>query len=241
MRYFEDFQVGERIELGSVTVTEEEIIAFARQFDPQPFHISPEQAKHSYYGGLIASGWHTVSLLMRLMVDALINDTISFGNFANTATVANTETITGGSGNDTVTLATALTAGMAVDLGAGANKLTLANGGNTGCVGCHAVSRDGKKVAATFWHADGTGGMVDGSNGQNFLITPESLPGSKHLWNFATFNADENTRRQRLAMHPVGRFGRPEDIAGLAVFLASDEASWITGAAFPVDGGYTAQ
>ena len=48
MRYFEDFQVGERIELGSVTVTEEEIIAFAKQYDPQPFHISPEQAKHSY-------------------------------------------------------------------------------------------------------------------------------------------------------------------------------------------------
>ena len=80
MRYFEDFQVGERIELGSVTVTEEEIIAFASQYDPQPFHISPEQAKHSYYGGLIASGWHTVSLLMRLMVDALINDTISLGS-----------------------------------------------------------------------------------------------------------------------------------------------------------------
>lgn len=80
MRYFEDFQVGERIELGSVTVTEEEIIAFARQYDPQPFHISPEQAKHSFYGGLIASGWHTVSLLMRLMVDVLINDTISLGS-----------------------------------------------------------------------------------------------------------------------------------------------------------------
>src|SRR5215469_4322430 len=80
MRYFEDFQVGERIELGSVTVTEEEIITFARLYDPQPFHISPEQAKHSYYGGLIASGWHTVSLLMRLMVDALINDTISLGS-----------------------------------------------------------------------------------------------------------------------------------------------------------------
>ena len=80
MRYFEDFQVGERIELGSRTVTEEEIIAFARQYDPQPFHISPEQAKHSFYGGLIASGWHTVSLLMRLMVDAMINDTISFGS-----------------------------------------------------------------------------------------------------------------------------------------------------------------
>jgi acyl dehydratase len=80
MRYFEDFQVGEQIELGSVTVTEEEMIAFARQFDPQPFHISLEQAKHSFYGGLIASGWHTVSVLMRLMVDALINDTLSLGS-----------------------------------------------------------------------------------------------------------------------------------------------------------------
>jgi acyl dehydratase len=80
MRYFEDFQVGERIELGSVMVTEEEIIAFAREYDPQPFHISPEQAKHSYYGGLIASGWHTVSLLMRLMADGMINDTISLGS-----------------------------------------------------------------------------------------------------------------------------------------------------------------
>jgi acyl dehydratase len=80
MRYFEVFQVGERIELGSRTVTEEEIIAFARQYDPQLFHISPEQSKQSFYGGLIASGWHTVSLLMRLMVDAMINDTISFGS-----------------------------------------------------------------------------------------------------------------------------------------------------------------
>jgi len=80
MRYFEDFHVGERIELGSVTVTEEEIIAFAKQYDPQPFHISPEQAKHSYYGGLIASGWHTVSLLMRLMVDGMINNTVSLGS-----------------------------------------------------------------------------------------------------------------------------------------------------------------
>jgi NAD(P)-dependent dehydrogenase (short-subunit alcohol dehydrogenase family) len=57
----------------------------------------------------------------------------------------------------------------------------------------------------------------------------------------ARFNADETARRQRLAMHPVGRFGQPEDIAGLAVFLASDESAWTTGAAFPVDGGYTAQ
>lgn len=57
----------------------------------------------------------------------------------------------------------------------------------------------------------------------------------------ARFNTDENVRRQRLAMHPVGRFGQPEDVAGLAVFLASDESAWITGTAQTVDGGYSAQ
>lgn len=56
----------------------------------------------------------------------------------------------------------------------------------------------------------------------------------------AQFNLDEAARRQRMAMHPLGRFGRPEDVAESAVFLAGDESSWVTGAAFPVDGGYTA-
>jgi meso-butanediol dehydrogenase/(S,S)-butanediol dehydrogenase/diacetyl reductase len=50
----------------------------------------------------------------------------------------------------------------------------------------------------------------------------------------------EAVRKQRIGLHPLGRFGRPEDIAACAVFLASDEASWVTGAAFPVDGGFTA-
>jgi NAD(P)-dependent dehydrogenase (short-subunit alcohol dehydrogenase family) len=57
----------------------------------------------------------------------------------------------------------------------------------------------------------------------------------------ARFAMDENARRQRIAMHPIGRFGQPEDIAQAAIFLASDESSWITGAALPVDGGYTSQ
>jgi len=57
----------------------------------------------------------------------------------------------------------------------------------------------------------------------------------------AKFNMDESARRQRLAMHPAGRFGQPEDVAGLAVFLASDESAWITGTAQTVDGGYSAQ
>jgi NAD(P)-dependent dehydrogenase (short-subunit alcohol dehydrogenase family) len=54
------------------------------------------------------------------------------------------------------------------------------------------------------------------------------------------FQMDEAARKQRVAMHPLGRFGQPEDVAGLAVFLASDESSWITGAAYNVDGGYSA-
>lgn len=56
----------------------------------------------------------------------------------------------------------------------------------------------------------------------------------------AAFGMDEAARQQRLAMHPAGRFGQPDDIAGLAVFLASDESAWITGAAYNVDGGYSA-
>lgn len=79
-RYFEDFVVGESIEFGSRTLTEEEIIAFAKQFDPQPFHVDPEKAASSYYGGLIASGWHTVSIYMRLLVDVLLQDTQSLGS-----------------------------------------------------------------------------------------------------------------------------------------------------------------
>jgi NAD(P)-dependent dehydrogenase (short-subunit alcohol dehydrogenase family) len=65
-------------------------------------------------------------------------------------------------------------------------------------------------------------------------------PGMVETEMIAQFIVDESARNQRLAMHPLGRFGKPEDLAGAAVFLASDESSWITGAAFPVDGGYTA-
>jgi acyl dehydratase len=69
MRYFEDFQVGDIFDLGSTTVTEEEIIRFARQFDPQPFHTDPVLARDSIFGGLVASGWHTTAMFMRLFFD----------------------------------------------------------------------------------------------------------------------------------------------------------------------------
>jgi acyl dehydratase len=71
-RYFEDFRVGEVIVLGSCVVSEEGIIAFARQFDPQSFHTDPVLARQSAFGGLVASGWHTASLFMRLLVDGLL-------------------------------------------------------------------------------------------------------------------------------------------------------------------------
>ena len=65
-------------------------------------------------------------------------------------------------------------------------------------------------------------------------------PGIVETEMVAEFNKDETARRQRLAMHPMGQFGQPEDIAGMAVFLASDEAAWITGSVYTVDGGYSA-
>ena len=70
MKYWEDFKVGERIVLGAHSISEAEILAFARKYDPQPFHTDPEAARRSIFGGLIASGWHTCALLMRLSVEA---------------------------------------------------------------------------------------------------------------------------------------------------------------------------
>ncbi|HEX9439940.1 MAG TPA: MaoC family dehydratase [Roseiflexaceae bacterium] len=80
MRYFEDFHIGDTFDLGSLTVTAEEIIAFARQFDPQYFHTDPQRAKESIFGGLVASGWHTGSLFMRLLVDGLFSKIESIGS-----------------------------------------------------------------------------------------------------------------------------------------------------------------
>ena len=70
--YFEDIEPGEVYELGTRTVTESEIVAFAREWDPQPFHTDPEAAKESVFGGLIASGWHTGAMWMRMYVDTML-------------------------------------------------------------------------------------------------------------------------------------------------------------------------
>ncbi len=78
--YFDDFEVGQTIELGSCTVTKEEIIEFALKFDPQPFHVNEKEAAETIYGGLIASGWHTGSLFMRLLYDGLLSRAASMGS-----------------------------------------------------------------------------------------------------------------------------------------------------------------
>jgi acyl dehydratase len=71
-RYFEDFRVGEVIELGRRGISQDEIIRFAREFDPQLFHTDPERARDSAFGGLVASGWHSAALYMRLLVDGFV-------------------------------------------------------------------------------------------------------------------------------------------------------------------------
>lgn len=78
--YFEDFEPGRSIDVGSRTISEQEIMDFARQFDPQPFHVDRQAAAQSIYGGIIASGWHTCSLMMRMMFDGFLHDSSSLGS-----------------------------------------------------------------------------------------------------------------------------------------------------------------
>ncbi|HEV8262257.1 MAG TPA: MaoC family dehydratase [Burkholderiales bacterium] len=78
--YWEDFKVGEVHQIGEKRVAKDEIVAFGRQFDPQPFHVDEAAAKASMYGGLIASGWHTVALVMRMMCDSYMLDSASLGS-----------------------------------------------------------------------------------------------------------------------------------------------------------------
>jgi acyl dehydratase len=78
-RYFEDYVPGFTVDCGSVSVSEAEIIAFAKEFDPQPFHVDPVGAADGPFGGLIASGWHTTSLTMRQLVDHWVSPESSLG------------------------------------------------------------------------------------------------------------------------------------------------------------------
>lgn len=78
-RYFEDFEVGDRFVSGGMTITESAILDFARQWDPQPFHIDVEFARTWHFGGLIASGLHTMSVTLRLWLDQGIFRACSMG------------------------------------------------------------------------------------------------------------------------------------------------------------------
>ena len=78
--HYEDFTVGESRDLGTYAVSAEEIRSFAREFDPQFFHLDEDRARSSVLGGLSASGWHTCGMLMRLMVDGYLYRTAAMGS-----------------------------------------------------------------------------------------------------------------------------------------------------------------
>jgi acyl dehydratase len=79
MIWWEDFKVGDQAEMGRHTFTQDEILKFGREFDPQAFHADPQAAKSGFFGGLIASGWHTCSVAMRVMVESYLKQAASLG------------------------------------------------------------------------------------------------------------------------------------------------------------------
>lgn len=79
-RYFEDYVNGAVHRFGRIEVVEAEVISFARRFDPQPFHVDPDAARHGPFGGLIASGWHTAGMMMRLLADHFLSSVASLGS-----------------------------------------------------------------------------------------------------------------------------------------------------------------
>jgi len=81
VRYFEDISAGETHDLGSYTAEREELIDFARRYDPQPIHVDPAVARETMYEGLIASGWHTASSCMALLVAEFLSETATLGSF----------------------------------------------------------------------------------------------------------------------------------------------------------------
>jgi len=79
-RYFEDYVAGSVHACGSIAVEEDELLAFARRFDPQTFHTDPEAAAQGPFGGLIASGWHTAGLMMRLLAEHYLSSVSSLAS-----------------------------------------------------------------------------------------------------------------------------------------------------------------
>ena len=79
-RYFEDYTPGAVFEFGATTVTEQEVVSFATAYDPQSFHIDRDAAAHSMFGGLIARGWHTAAMTMRMLVDHYLSSVASLAS-----------------------------------------------------------------------------------------------------------------------------------------------------------------
>ena len=79
-RYFEDYLPGSIVEYGDIRVSQDEIIEFARRYDPQDMHVDPAAAARGRFGGLIASGWHTAAMMMRVIVDNFLPQTASLGS-----------------------------------------------------------------------------------------------------------------------------------------------------------------
>ena len=79
-RYWDDYEVGQKFPLGSTSFTEQEIVDFARTYDPQSFHVDRAAAEKSMFGGIIASGWHVASKMMRLFVDNYVDHRTALGS-----------------------------------------------------------------------------------------------------------------------------------------------------------------
>ena len=79
-RYWDDYEIGQKFDLGSTSFTADEIVDFARQYDPQSFHVDPAAARQSMFGSLIASGWHVTAKLMRLFVDNYVDQRTALGS-----------------------------------------------------------------------------------------------------------------------------------------------------------------
>ena len=79
-RYWDDYEIGQKFDLGSTSFTADEIVGFASKYDPQSFHVDAAAAARSMFGGLIASGWHVISKLMRLFVDNYVDQRTTLGS-----------------------------------------------------------------------------------------------------------------------------------------------------------------
>ena len=79
-RYFEDYVAGSVHEFGLITVDERDVLEFARKYDPQAFHVDPDAARHTPFGGVIASGWHTAALMMRIYTENYLSQVANLGS-----------------------------------------------------------------------------------------------------------------------------------------------------------------